>query len=510
VGEARVSRWWLALAVMLAWFAALGWLVARERAAGGEARELAANARRVGPASASYAVEIAGRRVGFATTTVDTLADGIRAALRYDVTLPAGDGGTRVLVAEETYMSRDLALRSFSAALRSGEGGPLMSSGEVRYGLLDWSVAAAHADTATARFALARGAVPRTGIPLRVAFSGRMETGVRFELTVVDPLGARPAPATIHVGRDSLFLVADSATLDPATRRWSAAHADTVRAWQVETAGSAPASLWVDAQGQMVEATTAEGFVLRRAPFEVVTAPPERSDSGEAAWPVPPAGRLDHEPGALDRLTVVLAPGADRWRDPLDGGAQQLRGDTLAVGRPGGSLAPAYRLPNADTALAAELAPDALVPSRDPAVVTQAERIVAGERRPQVAASLLAAWLARSVARDPHGTADARLALAFRRGDVTAHAELFVAFARAIGLPARLAGGAVYDHGRWWYHTWTEVWLDGWVAADPWFGTMPAPASYVRLVAGVPGRPFQVIPLLQRLAPRVLSSTEHR
>jgi hypothetical protein len=511
-----MSRWWLAAAVMLAWFGALGWLIARERAAGGEARELAANARRVGPASAYYAVELSGRQVGLATSTADTSPQGVRLALHYDVSLPVGDSVVRMLLGEQVDLTRELALRSFSAGLRSG-GGALTSSGAVRYGLLDWTVAESRADTAAARFALPHGAVSRSSIPLRVAFSGRMEPGTRLDLPMIDPLAGRPWTADVRIGRDSLFTVADSATLDSTTHRWSVAHQDTVRAWRIEVAGGgAPAGLWVDAQGQLVEAATADGFVLRRSPFELVTQayrPRAGAPADSGALAVPVAGPLDHVPAHADRLILLLGLGYDagRWSgSALDGAGQALRGDTLAISRAGGRLASAYLLPNGDTTFAAALSPDALVPSRDAAMLSQARRIAGAERRPRVVASLLTGWVARSVARDGRGPADPIRALAVRRGDASAHAALLVAFARALGLPARLAGGAVYDRGRWWYHSWAELWLDGWVPADPWIGTLPAEASYLRLVTDAPGRPFQVVPLLQRLAPRVLSSAETR
>ncbi len=58
-----------------------------------------------------------------------------------------------------------------------------------------------------------------------------------------------------------------------------------------------------------------------------------------------------------------------------------------------------------------------------------------------------------------------------RRGDCTGQAYLSAALARALGLPARVLGGYVYD-GRPGlraqdYHNWTEVWLgDRWVLLD--------------------------------------------
>jgi transglutaminase-like putative cysteine protease len=37
-------------------------------------------------------------------------------------------------------------------------------------------------------------------------------------------------------------------------------------------------------------------------------------------------------------------------------------------------------------------------------------------------------------------------------------------------------------------HTWAEVWLNGWVAVDPYLGQLPADLTHVRL-AGPDGKP---------------------
>jgi len=59
-----------------------------------------------------------------------------------------------------------------------------------------------------------------------------------------------------------------------------------------------------------------------------------------------------------------------------------------------------------------------------------------------------------------------------RQGDCNEHTVLYIALARALGLPARTAVGLVYLNGSFFYHchAWPEVWLDEWVAVDPTFG----------------------------------------
>jgi len=76
------------------------------------------------------------------------------------------------------------------------------------------------------------------------------------------------------------------------------------------------------------------------------------------------------------------------------------------------------------------------------------------------------------------------------KGDCTEHALLFVALARAAGIPARLAYGLVYanygegGNGLYW-HEWAEVKVGGaWIAVDPTFDQEVADATHVTLGRG--------------------------
>jgi transglutaminase-like putative cysteine protease len=77
---------------------------------------------------------------------------------------------------------------------------------------------------------------------------------------------------------------------------------------------------------------------------------------------------------------------------------------------------------------------------------------------------------------------------------------LYVALARAIGLPARTAVGLVHVRGRFYYHAWPEVYLNGWVAVDPTLGQYPADASHLRFLVGGLARQVELIRLIGRLS----------
>jgi transglutaminase-like putative cysteine protease len=95
-------------------------------------------------------------------------------------------------------------------------------------------------------------------------------------------------------------------------------------------------------------------------------------------------------------------------------------------------------------------------------------------------------------------------------GDCNEHTALYVAMARSIGLPARIAVGLVYVHGAFYYHAWPEVYLrEGadrglWLPVDPTFNQFPADATHLRLTRGGLEKQAVILPLLGRLKITVL------
>lgn len=90
------------------------------------------------------------------------------------------------------------------------------------------------------------------------------------------------------------------------------------------------------------------------------------------------------------------------------------------------------------------------------------------------------------------GAASAKQAWLEKQGDCTEHAALFVALARAAGLPARNAGGLTYltmgeDGGMFGFHAWAEVWLGEWVPVDTTVGELGTSARYILSEYDEPG-----------------------
>ena len=114
----------------------------------------------------------------------------------------------------------------------------------------------------------------------------------------------------------------------------------------------------------------------------------------------------------------------------------------------------------------------------DPLIVSTARRVVGEERNPYLMALRIHDFVARTLRGEPLGRWDDAVTVLERgTGSCSEFTFVFIALARAVGLPARFAGGSVYipqgaRRGRFVdrvLHRWPEVYLPGygWVPFDP-------------------------------------------
>jgi transglutaminase-like putative cysteine protease len=219
-----------------------------------------------------------------------------------------------------------------------------------------------------------------------------------------------------------------------------------------------------------------------------------------AAGVAPPAAAP-----ARARLAVRLA-GQPLDGLTLEGGRQRLAGDTVVITREGArELDAGYRLPIGRRELAPFVRAEPLLQSDDPRLQAQARQIIGRARRAEDAAARLVAWVHQNVRNEVTASVPSALdVLDLQRGDAGEHTVLFVALARAVGLPARNVTGLMYLDGRFYYHAWPEVYLNGWVAVDPTFGQFPADAGHLRLSIGGLARQLEMVRLVGGLTLEVL------
>jgi transglutaminase-like putative cysteine protease len=144
----------------------------------------------------------------------------------------------------------------------------------------------------------------------------------------------------------------------------------------------------------------------------------------------------------------------------------------------------------------------------DSVIASQARAILAGTRDGRGIAGQLAAWVSQNIARtsDPL-VPRAATVLRERQADVDGHTLLFVALARSAGLPARPVSGILLAEGRFYLHSWAEVYLGRWVPVDPTWGEFPAPANRVRMATGSLARPLDLLPLVAGLEADLITLT---
>jgi hypothetical protein len=483
------------------------------------AMRLALGARGLSPGSDFYIVRMNGQAIGFASSRLDTIASGFTFEDMIVLDVPAMDTVHRAIARTRLTVGKSLDMRTFEFVLQSGVGN-FSVRGETRGdSALDLTVGAG-GGAQKSTIAIDSAFVMDAALPMRIAASGQLMVGRELRVRVFDPsiLASRDALVRILATED--VVVSDSAAVDPATQRWRSARSDTLRTWKIEQRmGSIAVTTWVDEDGKVVRADSPLGFTLEKTEYELATQEWRASQSsgklaagyGTLIEGTAISSNVDlgdvQRPELRVRLLNVDLAGFD-----LAGGRQRLHGDTLVIRR---ELLPAhaasYALPfnaQGNAQLASQLQAETLIQANDPRIIALARQIAGGETEPTRVSRKLNEWIYKELDKEITLSVPSALqVLEARKGDCNEHTVLYVALARALGLPARTAVGLVYVRGRFYYHAWPEVWLDRWVAVDPTLGQFPADASHLRFIIGNLAQQIELIRLIGRLRLEVIEGT---
>ncbi len=502
--------------IIVTWLVMVGWQVRREYFQP-ELTRLAAATLGLAPGVNFYTLTMGARTVGQATSRLDTIPDGFVLEDVMILELPAlGQTGTavsRTLVE----LDRALVMRTFRFTLDS-DVGRFESTGEV---LPDTTLSVAIESAGSRQdlsFRLTQPPVFSSVVPIRVAMGGELRVGNTVRLPVFDPTTLSTRTVEVRVLEHDTLFVTDSVAVDPDTRRWSVARTDTVPAWRIaEVFGGIQVDSWVDQDGRILRASSPLGFAMEKTEHELARQSQEdarlvtSSAIGEdVILSTAVQSNVDlRNAEQFDELRFRLT-GVDLEGFELDGGRQTLRGDTLIVRREArNAIVPGYSLPYKSMDLRAALEPEPLIQSDDERIIRRARAITAGrtarDQDPAEVAEALT-WAVYSMLDKSitFSMPNAVQVLETLQGDCNEHTVLYVALARALGLPARTAVGLVYVNGAFFYHAWPEVWLDEWVAVDPTFGQYPADASHIRFVVGGLALQVEIVRLIGNLGIEVL------
>jgi hypothetical protein len=489
--------------VLLTWAVMLAWLARREFAKGGSAG-VAERTRQLEPGAQYFAVLAAGRQVGLANLSVDTVPEGVRLREQLVFDLPFGDSTRQLARGAEYLISRALRLRHYTRT-EFGIGPPeRLDAALGADSILELSgTEGSDVKTGRVRLRVDPEAILPAMLPYRAAFGRHLRVGEVFTLPLIEIATGTTRRLEVRVAAESTFIVPDSAVWDSAGGKWVTATSDTIQAWRLDhDATGIPTRSWVDAGGALLRQESAGGVTLQSSAFELVLNNYRRARRSESsAWrrAIPgmiglAARKRRPDTAASYRDFLILADsstGLSGMSRALQGGRQTLRHDTLRVWRD----TPSETAPD-DPRMA--LGPAWDLPVLDDAMHDVATQVLARAKTGADSARTLTLWVARQVVTDTESTASgtAISTLRIHHGSPDAKARLLVTLARTKLIPARVVTGlAVLPQGVF-SHTWAELWLGRWIAADPTYGDFPASAALVRIAVGGRSRPVDLLPLV--------------
>jgi transglutaminase-like putative cysteine protease len=321
-----------------------------------------------------------------------------------------------------------------------------------------------------------------------------LEEGARHEWTMFDPATLRNAPVQVAVGRRELVRVNDR----------------PLPAFRVDLSfGGLQTTSWVTDTGEVVReespmglltvAETQERAMAKAVPRDV------QVDLLEAAAVVPQSRQRIEDPRDVQRLRLRLEH-ADLSSPDLQGAGQRVDGDVIEIVDARTILAE----PSAED-LSRFLQPEPLLESDAPEIRDEVRIALQDDGPVRQQAERLTRYVNARLEKKP--TVSLPSALEVLRtgvGDCNEHTALFVAMARAAGIPARINVGLVAIRNAFYYHAWPEVFIaEGgdrgyWLPVDPTLNQFPADATHVRLARGGLDKQAAILPLIGRVKMTIL------
>lgn len=439
-------------------------------------------------------------KIGGALYTLDRMDDGYlveqRSMFRLD---PGGGPADEIRVISTVIMNFDFSLRRFNFIMSTGPT-IFIARGEVKDNIMSVSSHSGGGAMVTRTVPLTHRLVLPAALTSQIASQG-LQVGRQYTARVFDPL-------TMSARSFTAAVVAEDRKTVPESRR-------PVQAFRLRLDYQGlPVYAWVDKNGRTIEEEGLMGLTLVRTTAEAWSKTMSRPDlmdmlSAVSAHVVladtlapEQKDKLKTAPRDLSYMRVGLS-GVDTDGFDLDGRNQSLAGGFL-VSR-SLSLADLEQRPEAayrQEEAGPYLRPEALIQAEAPEIRRLAASFKQASPRRLEQVKAMLAWLERNLNQRPAmGAFSALETLKAGYGDCDNYTVLAVALLRAMGIPARPAGGLLYYKGAFFYHAWAEAyWGDGlWVALDPLLGQFPADAGRIRLIADGSHQRAKLADLMGRL-----------
>ncbi len=262
-----------------------------------------------------------------------------------------------------------------------------------------------------------------------------------------------------------------------------------------------PSILWLDDNGMTYREETVMGLVMERSTPEEAMALADAGDldllEAYAVRPQPPIIGA----ASLQTLTVQLDGVEPELFEVLESPRQHVLSTDpmiLMLSRQSEATAP----PGDGEFLNAT----EIIQCEAPLIQQTAQKILAKAPTLGQQARALTFWVFDHLAKKPVVSISSSVEiLEAGFGDCSEHTTLFTALSRAARIPTRIHVGLVHVQGRFLYHAWPVIYLNGeWIDVDPTLGQFPADATHIALLEGDFANLSQLIPVLGNVQIRVL------
>jgi hypothetical protein len=264
-----VSRKVVAIAVILVWATGLAFIYRRQSNRTPD-QLLAEVGLRVSPEAFYYTLNQGDKVVGVAASSVDTSKTRVIFSELVRGRFPQGSDTLKIEVRSEARYSRGMRLRDFvihaGGDLAAFTLRGVMQEGEEK--TLSLTTEAEGERPITQESIADRPLFTATAAPLPLLLPHDPKIGDSLSVALFDPMSRSIHDVTMRIDADSLFLVPDSARLDPETRHWVKEHQDSLRGYRI-TSSRAPLTIWVDKAGRLVHGEEPGGLSITRTAFEL-------------------------------------------------------------------------------------------------------------------------------------------------------------------------------------------------------------------------------------------------
>lgn len=426
-----------------------------------------------------FSISMNGDKVGFAHTNITPIAKGFRITSEGSANMLVL-GFSREVAAKERYdVNPDLTLRSFEVE-QTIDKSPMNLTGTVTGNNVKITVTT-KGGSVTKTLAAKGKVYPPPAINLYPLLKG-FAPGRKYTLQMLDVESAKLKDLTVtgigieqrnnvellHI-RNDLYTFVDN-------------------------------DIWLDRAGNTIEESVRDGLIVTRAEDPAAAAGSLLEDAVAKKDLVLDFSlvRIDREIADQDKLSrLVIELSGYPVNQPVPAGPGQ-KGSRLAPDRIRLELEAPLRQtgghPLSPSEKSLYLAATPRINADHPEIIARQKALLAASPSTDQAVATLVRWVAETLADtvlDSHSAAEA---LELRKGNCQSHTRLYVALARAAGIPTRMVSGLVYARGQGFlYHSWAESYADGWIAVDPTFGQAPADLTHLRLVEG--DEPAEMMPL---------------